>query len=248
MKTFLWAAAATFLTCSAQDFTWNGTVAPGKALEIKGINGSIHAEAASGTQIEVTAKKTARNSNPADVRVEVFPSENGVTICAVYPGAGNYCGAGDQGRNSVRDNDVQVEFRVKVPAGVKFIGRNVNGDVEARDLKSDVNVHTVNGGIEASATGVVEGHTVNGNIKVSMGTAPSRALDFHTVNGTIEVSMPRGAGAQMDAHTVNGNINSDFPMQVQGEMSRKNVKATLGNGGPALKLHTVNGSIRLKQA
>lgn len=250
MKPLLWATATLFATlaCSAQDFTWNGTVAPGKALEIKGVNGSIHAEPATGAQIEVTAKKTARNSNPADVRVEVFPSENGITICAVYPGAGNYCGAGDQGgRNSTRDNDVQVDFTVKVPAGVKFIGRNVNGNVEARDLKGDVNVHTVNGGIEASASGLVEGHTVNGNVKVSMGTAPTRALEFHTVNGTIEVSMPRNAGAQMEARTVNGSINSDFPLQVQGEISRKKVNATLGNGGPALKLHTVNGSIRLKQ-
>ncbi|BDC50274.1 hypothetical protein F183_A25900 [Bryobacterales bacterium F-183] len=251
-------AAATSLTCFAQDFTWNGTIPQGKAIEIKGINGFIHAEAASGNLVEVSAKKTAVKGNPADVRIEIVPTDNGITICALYSGAStNSCtGVGEQRRNNNngnnwgnnRDNDVKVDFTVKVPAGVKFIGNNVNGDIEARNLKSDANVHTVNGSIEASASGVVEGHTVNGNVKVIMGTAPTRALSFHTVNGTIEVSMPAGAGAQMEAHTVNGNISSDFPMQVQGEISRKKVNAKLGNGGPALKLHTVNGSIRVKQA
>jgi hypothetical protein len=31
---------------------------------------------------------------------------------------------------NVRDNDVNGEFRVSVPAGVRFVGRTVNGGIE----------------------------------------------------------------------------------------------------------------------
>jgi hypothetical protein len=80
-------AAALFGVASAeaQDFRWTGSLAPGKRLEIKNVSGDIRATLAAGTQIEVTARKTGRRSDPDDVRIEVVPFEDGVTICAVYP-------------------------------------------------------------------------------------------------------------------------------------------------------------------
>ena len=41
----------------AEDFHWQGKVAAGKSIEIKGINGGIEARAASGTEVVVTAVK-----------------------------------------------------------------------------------------------------------------------------------------------------------------------------------------------
>src|SRR6266700_1632529 len=130
------AAAALALaprTAAAQrEFHWKGTVAPGKAIEIKGVNGDIRASAGSG-DVEVTAVKRARRSDPDEVKIEVVQHEGGVTICAVYPSDGrreNTCEAGDDGHMNVRDNDVTVDFTVRVPAGVRFLGKTVNGDVE----------------------------------------------------------------------------------------------------------------------
>ena len=80
------------LACAApaaaqSDFEWRGQMAPGQGIEIKGINGNVRAVAARGNEVEVTATRTARRSNPADVRFEVVPHAGGVTICAVYPAA-----------------------------------------------------------------------------------------------------------------------------------------------------------------
>ena len=62
---------------------------------------------------------------------------DGVTICAVYPNvdgrAPNTCEPGG-GQMNVRDNDVSVNFTVRVPAGVRFSGNTVNGKVEAHNL------------------------------------------------------------------------------------------------------------------
>src|ERR1043166_537734 len=110
------------------EFHWKGKVAPGKAIEIKGVNGDIRAEAGSG-DVEVTAVKHARRSDSDDVKIEVVEHEDGVTICAVYPSDGrreNTCDAGHGGHMNVHDNDVVVDFTVRVPAGVRFVGRTVD--------------------------------------------------------------------------------------------------------------------------
>src|SRR2546430_8480372 len=103
---------------AAQDeFHWKGPVAAGKAIEIKGVNGDVRAIAGSG-DVEVTAVKHARRSDPDDVKIEVVQDEDGVTICAVYPSDGrreNRCEAGEGGHMDVRDNDVVVDFTLRVP-------------------------------------------------------------------------------------------------------------------------------------
>jgi hypothetical protein len=80
------------LACAApaaaqSDFEWRGQMAQGQGIEIKGINGNVRAVAARGNEVEVTATRTARRSNPADVRFEVVPHAGGVTILRVYPAA-----------------------------------------------------------------------------------------------------------------------------------------------------------------
>jgi hypothetical protein len=113
-------------TRSGEDFEWRGPIAAGKAIEIKGINGGIVAEPTTGGEVEVVAHKTARKSDPDEVRIEVIEHPDGVTLCAVYPTPrgerSNPCMPGEGGRMNTRDNDVQVEFTVRVPAGVAFIG------------------------------------------------------------------------------------------------------------------------------
>ena len=138
-------AAVLFLgagPAAAQDFTWSGAIPQGRAVEIKGVNGDVRAEPSGSNQVEVVAVKSARRDDPASVRIQVVPHDGGVTICAVYPtreGARpNECAPGDGGRNNVQNNDVTVRFTVRVPAGVTFIGKTVNGDVEATRLNGDV--------------------------------------------------------------------------------------------------------------
>jgi len=234
-----------------QDFHWKGRIAAGKALEIKGVNGDVSAVAGSG-ETEVTAMKTAKRSDPDDVRIEVVEHEDGVTICAVYPSDGrreNTCAPGRGGHMNVRDNDVRVHFTVKVPAGVQFIGKTVNGEVDVANLASDVDVATVNGSIRISTSGYAEATTVNGSIVASMGRADwSDGLEFTTVNGGITLDLPSNLSTEVRASTVNGDILSDFPLTVTGRLGPRRVNGTIGAGGRELALSTVNGNIKLRKA
>jgi DUF4097 and DUF4098 domain-containing protein YvlB len=150
---------------------------------------------------------------------------------------------------NVKDNDVQVNFTVYVPDGVAFIGRTVNGDVEALGLDGDVKVYTVNGGIDVSTNGLAEGTTVNGSITVSMDKADwDGTLDFTTVNGSVTLEMPADLSCDVSISTVNGHIASDYPLTVTGKFSPRSVKATIGDGGRKLVVKTVNGSVNLRRS
>jgi len=236
---------------AAQDFRWHGAIAEGRSIEVKGVNGDIIAEPSGSNEVEVTAEKRSRRDNPEDVRIEVVPHAGGVTICAVYPsreGRPNECAPGKGGRMNVRNNDVTVRFTVRVPAGVAFVGKTVNGEVEATRLNGDIDLDTVNGSVTFSTSGTGRASTVNGSIRGEMGRADwSDTLGMSTVNGSITLTLPSSLSADLRATTLNGDISSDFPLSVSGRISRRRLEGTIGGGGRTLALESVNGSITLKR-
>jgi hypothetical protein len=247
-------AAGSLLLGSAQaeEFHWQGVVAAGGSVEIKGVNGGIDAAGSSGSgPVEVSAVKKGRRSNPAGVEIKVVEHAGGVTICAVYPtseGTPNECVPGAGGRMQVKDNDVSVDFKVKVPAGVRFVGRTVNGGIDATDLPTDAEAYTVNGGVSVKAGGTIRAETVNGGVDASFGRADwTGEIRLKTVNGGIDVVLPGDASADLRAQTVNGDIETDFPITVQGRVSKRRISGTIGTGGRQLALETVNGGIAIKK-
>jgi hypothetical protein len=244
------------------DFQWKGHLDQGKTIEIRGLKGDVRAVLATGPDVEVTAIKRARRSDPEEVEIKVMEHRDGVTICAIYPPARrwryrdrdyrdygpNYCGPGES-HSHTDDNDVTVEFMVRVPAGVQFTGATVSGDIVVEALKSDVVATTVNGGVDLSTSGYAEAETVNGSIRASMQSTkwPDR-LAFHTVNGGITLDLPGGIAADVEARTVNGEVSTDFPLTIQGRFGPRRVSGKIGGGGPRLSLETVNGNIRLRKA
>lgn len=252
MHKWLLLAAAAILPYTAfaveGDFHWTGKLNPGQTLEIKGVNGSIQADLAPGTDVRVDARKSAKRSDINSVQVQVVPNSNGVTICSVYPsdgGRANECKPGNEGHMSTRDNDVRVDYTVHIPKGVRFVPKTVNGDLVLNNLQSDLQASTVNGKIRLSTSQTASAHTVNGSIDASVGSSWTDRLEFTTVNGSINVTMPAGVNTDVQASVVNGGISTDFPLTVSGRWGPKSMKGRIGSGGPELKLSTVNGGIEL---
>src|SRR5690606_39517153 len=57
------------------DFRWQGRLEPGETIEVRGVNGRIRAERATGDAGEVTAVKRARGSDPESVVSVAVPHE-----------------------------------------------------------------------------------------------------------------------------------------------------------------------------
>jgi hypothetical protein len=236
----------------AEPFRWEGRLGGGRTIEIKGVSGSIEATAATGETITVVAHRRGRRDAPSSVAIEVVEHSGGVTICAVYPSRDgrNECLPGSAGRMSVQRNDVEVQFVVRVPAGVGFVGRTVNGDVSVDDLPDSAEGYSVNGSVRISSRGLVQAETVNGSIVAAMGRSDwADPREFRTVNGSITLDLPAGTTTRFRAETVNGSIGSDFPITLHGRVSPRRLHGIIGGASSSRELlvSTVNGDIRLRR-
>lgn len=230
---------------------WQGVLPPGSLLEVKGINGPIVASPATGDLAEVRAERTARRDDPGSVDVRVLPQPNGVTVCATYPAAGaapaELCRPGDDADHQVRREHVRVTFHVRVPPGVHFVGRTVDGDVTATGLSGPVSLTTVNGAATFSTAAWGNARTVNGSIRAAIGRADwHEPLTLETVNGSIAVDLPPTIDADLYAHARYGETTTNFRLPAPAA-PRRALDVRLGRGGRMLRLLTVNGSIRLRQ-
>jgi hypothetical protein len=245
------------------DFRWQGQIAHGRAIEIKGLHGNIRAEAATGDEVEVIAVKSSAGSNPKKVQIKVLDHADGITICAVYPSAypnqpyecrpGEEVQADDQPPRSFglirfKNNDVQVNFTVRVPPHVRFIGRTVKGDIDVAALRSNVEAYTINGSIHVATSGYAQARTFNGSIDASLGDANwTKPLQFKTVNGNITVELPSTASAQVRAETFRGDISLGAPTKVENQGGLKTASSTIGNGERELILSTMRGTINVRR-
>lgn len=235
-----------------EEWTWNGNVAPGQTIEVKGVNGAIRAVPANGSDVRVRVSKRARRDNPDDVRMVVLEHARGVTICAVYPHQSNRepneCAAGAGGRNNVHNNDVTVEWEVQVPRGVHLTARTVNGSIDASGMTGNVIARTVNGRIDVATSGIAQAFTVNGSIDATLGRSDwNDELAFRTTNGSVVVGFTSDLNAQVDASTVTGSIETDFPLEVRGRLMNRRLSGTVGSGGRTLSMETTNGRIELRR-
>lgn len=169
--------------------SWRGTIATGGRIEIEGISGSMTATYTSGSETVVDWVKTGRAGDRSRVRVEVDVLAGGVRIRAIYP-QGNL--------------DVDVDFTLQVPAGVHFVATNVSGDVDAIDLRSDVTVAVVSGGVTISTTGVALANVVSGTVDISAATVAEAAV----VSGTIDISGIEICQANVVSGTIDAVIGS----------------------------------------
>lgn len=240
-----------YLMPAKPEFTWRGRVAPGQAIEVKGVIGDVRAVPSTGRDVEVAATKRADRSDPDEVEIIVVEHDSGVTICAVYPTPPasrrpNACVPGRSGQ-SVTGNDVTVDFIVEVPDGVHFVGSTVNGGIRAENLQSPVQAHTVSGDVRISTSAYATATTVSGSIDARLGrTDWDSSLSFKTVSGDITVALPADANTQIEGVTATGTIGTDLPLTVRaaGRVGKR-VDGTVGNGRRTLRLESMSGDIRL---
>ena len=106
---------------------------------------------------------------------------------------------------------------------------------------------TTNGAVHGEGLGnTVVATTTNGEIKIRMASMGGEGVALETTNGGIDLKLPAGAKATLAARCVNGGIKvADIPFEKSGEGSRRKLDGAINGGGAAVKLETVNGSIRV---
>jgi len=251
IATLIFTAAASTWADDLNTFQWQGEMTPGQTLTIRGLSGNIAADLVPGNQAQVTAVKTGWRDDPALVKVREMDDTNGPIFCVVYPNGIDTCSPGSM---SFYSNDVQVQFTIHVPAGVRLDANTVNGNIHATGLAAGITATTVNGQFLFSGIGFARATTVNGSITASIASMDwTGAARFTTVNGSIDMTLPPTADVVLHASTVSGTVSSDFPLQVRRPngvscSTDSTANGVIGAGGRDLNLTTVNGSIHLRKS
>ena len=235
-------------TDNGREFHWTGKLSPDQVVMIKNINGDIEATgSANGDQVEVSAVKSGENAQ--DVKIQVVKLNDGVMICALYPGFFSSDNCESNSHFGGSHNNAKVDFTIHMPRNLRFVGKNVNGGVRAESMGRYVEGDSVNGSINISTLSWASAKSVNGSIQAKIGRADwSGDLEFKTVNGSVKLELPSNLNTELDFKSVNGRLESDFPLTMQGSIGKHSVHGTIGNGGGrSLDIRTVNGGGELRK-
>lgn len=235
----------------SNEFDWRGRLSSGEMIEVKGVRGNIRAEATTRNEVEVRAIKRGPKNEVGAVEISVIKHTEGVTICTLYPTRDprrpNQCKPGEGGDLQAQDSNVRVDFTVRVPSGVRFVGRTAVGEIEARSLTSEVGAYTVNGDIQISTSSFARAKSVNGAITASIGSADwVKPISFETVNGDIDLTLPAKTDTDVKVETRRGKVTSELPIKVQGSFKPGQLVGSIGAGTRLLTVKTINGQVWLR--
>ena len=237
---------------SERAFTLNERVPAGQWLRVRNVMGEVNVRAASGDRVEIVATKSWRRGDPAIVRIESRKSADGsILVCAFWTenatcSEDGYRSRGD-GRH--RNNDVSVDFEVRLPKGVNVGAWSVNGEVSIEGATAEVEAGSVNGSVDATSSGgPVQASSVNGTVHARMGRlGGNEDLEFSSVNGNVIAEFGQDIDAQVELSTVNGRFQTDWPVTITGRVDPRHLRATIGKGGRRIRLATVNGNVELRK-
>jgi hypothetical protein len=214
-------------------------------VEIGNVNGKITVEPSLGRTVEVVALKKARAATPeaakaaldrATIAEEITPGLVKVTT-RIARAEGIVFG----------NNQLTVDYRVRVPAGAEVKFTTVNGGVEISGLEGRITAETTNGGVVARAVkGQLDASTTNGGLEIELAAVPQGGVKLECVNGGIKVAIPRDAKATISASVANGGISAgDLQLDITGEHTRRRLEGRLNGGGPRIQVEGTNGGISL---
>ena len=242
----------------AKSFAWEGELPEGQWVRIRNVNGAVRVSPSDGNRVEIRAEKSWGRGRPEPVRFVMDTTGSGIVVCAVWGKRGGECSERRYRSNNntswwkrvlYRRKNVNVQFVVAVPAGVKIDAQTVNGSVKVDDAPDEVRVSTVNGAITASTSrGPIHATTVNGAIKTTVESLDGEGdIELRTVNGSVTAELPADLGGTLDLSTVNGRLETEFPVTLEGAMNPRRIRGTIGDGSRRIKIGTVNGSVTLRK-
>jgi hypothetical protein len=144
------------------------------------------------------------------------------------------------------NDDVRIDYVLKVPPAVMLDATTVNGRIATRGMEGETEASTVNGSIDVEVAGTHElrATSVNGRVKAKF-TESFRGARFKSVNGGVEAFLPKDASFTVNLSQVNGDFEATFPLSIRSNPGSRRVSGEVNGGEYELKITTVNGDVEL---
>lgn len=236
-------------------------------IDIANIAGDITISRGGGSEATIEIVKTARARTAADakdmlgqVQVNVAEHAGRVEIRTQY-GQQGWMGWGNR-----RGANVSVAFTIKAPAGVTISAKSISGSITVSDIKGELSLESVSGGIRVSnagrisrakslsgsveivdtrVAGSLEASAVSGNVVFRKVRA--RSIDAESLSGTITADAVECDRA--DLHSFSGGVEFTGPLVRGGRYAMKSHSGDLritvtGGGGVEVDASSFSGSLR----
>jgi DUF4097 and DUF4098 domain-containing protein YvlB len=219
-----------------KEFNQSYPLQPGGSFELQNVNGTVDVQGWDRDTIEIHAVKTAKNreSDLDLVSIDVDAKPDVVSVATRYP--------------QNEGVEVAVEYTVRVPhrAHLEHLG-TVNGTLRVSGIERVEDLRTVNGNIEVyEGGGSVHARTTNGNVHLELVHVQDQSGAMaETTNGSVVLAVPASTHADLETRCLNGNFFSELPVTFESTLKPREMHGKLGRGGAPIRLHTVNGGIRL---
>ena len=227
---------ATVVTLPQAEFIRTYPLSPTGRVIIQNLYGDVRITAWDREQVRVTAIKKSRDPRRLDdAKIVVDSKYESLSISTQYAGVD-------------AEHPASVEYRIMVPRNANLENiKLINGGLSISGVAGPVKASSVNGSIRAEA---LEGHaelsTVNGQLEAAFSRlGVENTISLSSVNGPIHLAIPAGSGAGVEARNLAGGIDSDQGQSWRGPGGHR-LQTPGRKGGAQIRLHNVNGGIRIR--
>lgn len=216
-------------------------LAEGGRITVQNLNAKILIKSWDRPEVKVESADNGQTPEGMnDGTLDFKADQNRVTIKTRAPAA----------RAGRKDGDADYTILIPRKARLDKI-TNIDGTIEIEGVEGEIKASTINGALIARKVGGAGSYkTVNGRLEVALAKwAGEKGLSLDSVNGKVTLLLPAKINANIKADTLNGTIETDTDLPVQNRTPvGRGLEGSLGEGGPVIKLHSVNGPLVINQA
>ncbi|MGA8214802.1 MAG: DUF4097 family beta strand repeat-containing protein [Candidatus Sulfotelmatobacter sp.] len=229
-----------------EEFHQTYALTPDGRVELDNINGAVHISTWDHNEVKLDAIKYADAKDRLDdARIEIDSGKDYLSIRTTYRDHDLTFNLGSH------NNPPSVEYTLTVPRTARLDEiQLINGSLDVTGVTGEVHASCINGRLEAhNLAGRAELSTINGHLDAKFDQLSGTSVELRSVNGPVELTIPSDSKAEIEASTVSGAIDNDFGLRVNHHrFVGHDLRGELGNGGPRIKLESVNGHIEIRHA
>jgi DUF4097 and DUF4098 domain-containing protein YvlB len=203
-------------------------------VRLKADDGGVRIVGGTSSEVEVRVKTKGWKIAPGGVTVKESQAGDRVEIEVLVP------------RTTLQEGSIEVELQL--PAAADLDVETGDGGITARGLAGRVRLSTGDGAIQARGRfEALDLKTGDGAIEaeVEAGSKLGGPGAIQTGDGSITLRVAPDFGAEIDAEAGEGKVEADASANLRGTATKNTARGPIGPGGPALRVYTSDGSIRL---
>jgi hypothetical protein len=227
--------------------SWSGPITPGSVIRVDNPHGDTrlrHGGSESNLEVAAILQQLATDGSRLELQVDIGDDEAVITVARIKLD-------GTVTTEVPRGDKARADLALMIPEGTTVVVRGGTGLVEARGVRTDVDLSTTSGTIRVAGTrGAITAHSDRGAVEITLETAVTKQPQkLSSITGPITVFTSSDNDLDVTMAT-SGSLTTDFTLEVDhrdNEEPNKTAAATVGRGGHSLEITSKRGDLALRR-